>query len=98
MASGEVIGSFALTEPDVGSDAGSVKTTARRDGDHYILNGTKRYITNAPVADVFTLMARTGGPGPSGVTAFLVPARHAGPVARPGRPPRWASAAPGPAT
>lgn len=78
MASGEVIGSFALTEPDVGSDAGSVKTTARREGDHYILNGTKRYITNAPVADVFTLMARTGGPGPSGVTAFLVPADSSG--------------------
>ena len=75
MASGEVIGSFALTEPDVGSDAGSVKTTARREGDSYVLNGTKRYITNAPVADVFTLMARTGGPGPAGVTAFLVP-RH----------------------
>lgn len=73
MATGEVIGSFALTEPDVGSDAGAVKTTARRDGDHYILNGTKRYITNAPVADVFTVMARTGGPGPAGVTAFLVP-------------------------
>ena len=73
MASGEVIGSFALTEPDVGSDAGSVKTTARREGDHYVLNGTKRYITNAPVADVFTLMARTGGPGARGVTAFLVP-------------------------
>lgn len=78
MASGEVIGSFALTEPDVGSDAGSVKTTARREGDRYILNGTKRYITNAPVADVFTLMARTGGPGPSGVTAFLVPADSPG--------------------
>lgn len=78
MASGQVIGSFALTEPDVGSDAGSVKTTARRDGDHYILNGTKRYITNAPVADVFTLMARTGGPGPSGVSAFLVPADSPG--------------------
>ncbi len=75
MASGEVIGSFALTEPDVGSDAGSVKTTARREGESYVLNGTKRYITNAPVADVFTLMARTGGPGPAGVTAFLVP-RH----------------------
>ncbi|CAK7261209.1 MULTISPECIES: acyl-CoA dehydrogenase family protein [unclassified Shinella] len=73
MATGEIIGSFALTEPDVGSDAGAVKTTARRDGDHYILNGTKRYITNAPVADVFTVMARTGGPGPAGVTAFLVP-------------------------
>ncbi len=74
MASGEVIGSFALTEPDVGSDAGAVRTTAVRDGDHYILNGTKRFITNAPVAGVFTLMARTGRPGPSGVTAFLVPA------------------------
>lgn len=73
MATGEVIGSFALTEPDIGSDAGSVKTTAVRDGNDYILKGTKRYITNAPVADVFTVMARTGGPGPSGVTAFLVP-------------------------
>lgn len=78
MASGEVIGSFALTEPDVGSDAASVRTTARRDGDSYVLNGTKRYITNAPVADVFTLMARTGGPGASGVTAFLVPASTPG--------------------
>lgn len=73
MAKGEVIGSFALTEPDVGSDAGSIRTSAVRDGEDYIINGTKRYITNAPVADVFTLMARTGGPGPGGVTAFLVP-------------------------
>lgn len=73
MATGEVIGAFALTEPDVGSDAGSVKTTAVREGDHYVLNGTKRFITNAPVADVFTVMARTGGPGSAGVTAFLVP-------------------------
>jgi acyl-CoA dehydrogenase len=73
MARGAVIGSFALTEPDVGSDAGSIKTRAERDGDRYVINGTKRYITNAPVADVFTLMARTGGPGPSGITAFLVP-------------------------
>ncbi len=73
MATGEVIGSFALTEPDVGSDAAAVQTTARRDGDHYLLNGTKRYITNAPIADVFTLMARTGEAGANGVTAFLVP-------------------------
>jgi len=73
MASGAVIGSFALTEPDVGSDAGSVRTTAVRDGDFYVLNGTKRYITNAPVADVFTVMARTGGPGPGGISAFVVP-------------------------
>jgi acyl-CoA dehydrogenase len=78
MASGQVIGSFALTEPDVGSDAGSVKTTAVLDGDHYVLNGTKRYITNAPIANVFTLMARTGGAGPAGVTAFLVPADSPG--------------------
>jgi acyl-CoA dehydrogenase len=75
MATGEVIGAFALTEPDVGSDAGALRTTARRDGAHYILNGTKRFITNAPHADVFTLMARTGGPGAAGVSAFLVP-RH----------------------
>ena len=78
MATGLVIGSFALTEPDVGSDAASVRTTAVRDDDHYILNGTKRYITNAPVADVFTLMARTGGKGADGVTAFLVPANSPG--------------------
>ena len=73
MARGAVIGSFALTEPDCGSDAGAIATTAVRDGDHYVLNGIKRYITNAPVADVFTLMARTGGPGPGGISAFLVP-------------------------
>ncbi len=57
MATGEVIGSFALTKPDVGSDAGSARTTARRDGEAYVLNGTKRYITNAPVADLLTVMA-----------------------------------------
>lgn len=73
LASGEVIGSFALTEPDVGSDAGSVKTTARRsNGDDYVISGTKRFITNAPIAGVFTLMARTGGDGPAGISAFLV--------------------------
>ncbi len=76
MATGEIVGSFALTEPDVGSDAGSVKCKAVKDGDHYILNGTKRFITNAPKAHVFTLMARTGTPeeGARGVTAFLVDA------------------------
>jgi acyl-CoA dehydrogenase len=62
IASGEVIASFALTEPEAGSDAASLRTTAVRDGDEYILNGTKRFITNAPRAGVFTLMARTGGP------------------------------------
>jgi acyl-CoA dehydrogenase len=74
LASGELIGSFALTEPDAGSDAGSVRTTARLEGDHYIVNGTKRYITNANRAGVFTLMARTGSveDGSRGVTAFLM--------------------------
>ena len=73
IAAGEIITSFALTEPDVGSDSGAVKTRAELDGDAYVLNGTKRYITNADKADLFTVMARTGGPGPKGVTAFLVP-------------------------
>lgn len=73
IASGEIITSFALTEPDVGSDSGAVKTRATLDGDVYVLNGSKRYITNADKADLFTVMARTGGPGPKGVSAFLVP-------------------------
>ncbi len=78
VASGELVMSFALTEPDAGSDAASLKTSAKlvtdADGDHYLLNGTKRFITNAPRAGAFTLMARTGGPGASGVSAFIVPA------------------------
>lgn len=76
LASGELIASFALTEPDAGSDAGSLRTSARRDGDHFVLNGTKRYITNAPRADVFTVFARTKPEtkNSSGVTAFLVEA------------------------
>ena len=73
VASGELIMSFALTEPDAGSDAASLKTRADLDGDHYVLNGTKRYITNAPRAGAFTLMARTGGPGAGGVSSFIVP-------------------------
>lgn len=80
LASGEIIGSFALTEPDVGSDAGSVRTTARRDGDHYVLNGTKRFITNAPLAGLFTVMARTdpNSKGAKGVSAFAVEAGTSG--------------------
>lgn len=74
VASGELIMSFALTEPDAGSDAASLKTRADLDGDHYVLNGTKRYITNAPRAGAFTLMARTGGQGAGGVSSFIVPA------------------------
>jgi acyl-CoA dehydrogenase len=74
LASGELIGSFALTEPGAGSDAGSLTTSARRDGDHYVINGAKRYITNAPEAGVFTLMARTDpqSKDAGGVSAFIV--------------------------
>ncbi|UEM22889.1 acyl-CoA dehydrogenase family protein [Skermanella mucosa] len=76
LASGEIIGSFALTEPGSGSDAASLRTSARRDGDDYLLNGTKRYITNAPEAGLFTVMARTDpqDKGAGGITAFLVEA------------------------
>jgi len=74
IASGEIITSFALTEPEVGSDSGSVKTRAVKDGDTYRLSGTKRYITNSDKAQLFTVMARTGDqPGARGVSAFLVP-------------------------
>jgi acyl-CoA dehydrogenase len=80
LASGEVISSFALTEPEAGSDAGSIRTTAVRDGDCYRLNGTKRYITNADKAGLFTLMARTDpeSQGSRGVSAFLIPAQTPG--------------------
>lgn len=76
LASGELIASFALTEPDAGSDAASLSTRAIRDGDIYILNGTKRYITNAPEAGIFTVMARTNPTikGSAGISAFLVEA------------------------
>jgi acyl-CoA dehydrogenase len=74
IASGDLIASFALTEPEAGSDAAGLKTKATRDGDHYVLNGTKRYITNANKADLFTVMARTNPnePGAKGVSAFIV--------------------------
>lgn len=74
MATGELTGCLALTEPEAGSEASNVQTTARREGDHYVLNGSKRFITNAPVADVFTVIARTedGSKGSKGVSAFLV--------------------------
>jgi acyl-CoA dehydrogenase len=77
IASGEVIASFALTEPETGSDAASIRTTARREGDHYVLQGTKRFITNAPRAGLFTVMARTD-PSKSGVSAFIVEAGSPG--------------------
>ncbi|HWA21407.1 MAG TPA: acyl-CoA dehydrogenase family protein [Caulobacterales bacterium] len=75
IAAGEIITSFALTEPEAGSDAASLRTSARREGDHYVLNGAKRYITNADKADLFTVLARTNPneKGGKGVSAFLVP-------------------------
>jgi acyl-CoA dehydrogenase len=75
IASGEVVTSFALTEPEAGSDSGAVRTRAELAGDHYVLNGSKRYITNAARASLFTVMARTNPDvkGGAGVSAFLVP-------------------------
>ncbi|HVV14606.1 acyl-CoA dehydrogenase family protein [Amycolatopsis sp.] len=73
IATGEVLGCFGLTEPDTGSDAGNLKTRAVRHGEDYVLNGQKMFITNATWADVCLVFARTGEPGPKGVSAFLVP-------------------------
>ncbi|NKJ02611.1 acyl-CoA dehydrogenase family protein [Novosphingobium sp. SG707] len=80
FATGEAIASFGLTEPDAGSDAASLRTIAIREGDHYRINGTKRYITNAPRASVFTLMARTDpdNKGAGGISAFILPANTPG--------------------
>ena len=73
-ASGDWISCFCLTEPEAGSDAASLRTTAVRDGDHYIINGTKRYITNAKVAHTFNVMARTdpNNKGARGISSFIV--------------------------
>lgn len=74
LASGEIISAFALTEPQSGSDAASISTTARREGNEYVINGTKRYITNAPEASLFTVFARTAPKteGVKGISALLV--------------------------
>ena len=74
LATGRMIGCFCLTEPEAGSDAGALRTTARRDGDDYVINGTKRFITNAPLAGLFTVFARTDPDSRDsrGVSAFLV--------------------------
>jgi acyl-CoA dehydrogenase len=74
LASGEYLSAFCLTEPDAGSDAASLKTSAVLDGDDYIINGTKRYITNAPHAGIFSVMARTDPTSKkaSGISAFIV--------------------------
>lgn len=78
LASGEAIGAFALTEPGAGSDAASLRTTARRVDGGYLLNGSKTFITNLGRAGTYIVMARSGGPGGSGVSAFVVEASAPG--------------------
>ncbi|WP_280218968.1 acyl-CoA dehydrogenase family protein [Nocardia neocaledoniensis] len=78
LCAGEQLGCFALTEPGTGSDAANLTTRATRDGADWVIDGTKIFITNGTWADVALVFARTGGPGPRGVTAFLVPTETAG--------------------
>ncbi|MBV0934390.1 acyl-CoA dehydrogenase family protein [Marinobacterium weihaiense] len=78
LASGQLLGSYCLTEPNAGSDAASLKTTARREGDEYILNGSKMFISGAGSTDVLVVMARTGGEGAAGISAFAVDAKSDG--------------------
>ncbi|WP_424185707.1 acyl-CoA dehydrogenase family protein [Actinokineospora sp. G85] len=73
ISSGESLACFGLTEPDTGSDAANLSTRAVREGDDYVITGSKMFITNGTWADVSLVFARTGGPGPKGVSAFLVP-------------------------
>lgn len=75
VAKGEAIAAFALSEPDAGSDVASMKSTARRDGDHYVLDGSKTWISNGGIADFYTVFARTSdAPGARGISAFVVDA------------------------
>jgi alkylation response protein AidB-like acyl-CoA dehydrogenase len=78
LCAGEALGCFALTEPDSGSDAASLATSAVRQGDDWVLSGSKTFITNGTWADVALVFARSGGPGPKGISAFLVPTRSTG--------------------
>ncbi|MGV6807013.1 MAG: acyl-CoA dehydrogenase family protein [bacterium] len=76
MTSGQKLGSYCLTEPNAGSDAGSLRTSAKRDGDHYVINGSKMFISGAGATDMLIVMTRTGDAdsGPKGITAFAIPA------------------------
>lgn len=78
LASGESLGCFGLTEPGTGSDAGNLETRAERDADGWRITGSKTFITNGTWAGVALIFARTGGPGPKGITCFLVPTDSAG--------------------
>ena len=72
MTTMQLIGSYCLTEPGSGSDAAALRTTARLDGDHYVLNGSKAFISGAGTSDVYVCMVRTGSDGPKGVSALVV--------------------------
>ncbi len=72
LCSMDVLGSYCLTEPNAGSDAAALGTRAVREGDHYVLTGTKQFISGAGASGLYIVMARTGGPGPAGVSAFIV--------------------------
>ena len=74
LVAGSKLASYCLTEPGAGSDAASLRTTAVRDGDDYVVNGSKVFISGAGATDVLVVMLRTGGPGPKGISALLVPA------------------------
>ena len=78
MIGGEQLGAFSLSEADAGSDVAAIRAVARRDGDDYVLNGAKAWVTHAGVADYYLIMARTGEPGPRGISAFYVPSATAG--------------------
>src|SRR5580658_5623959 len=69
----ELLASYCLTEPGAGSDAAALRTRAVRDGDHYVLKGQKQFISGAGAGDLYVVMARTGGEGPSGISTLVVP-------------------------
>ncbi|WP_062215875.1 acyl-CoA dehydrogenase family protein [Streptomyces sp. NBRC 109706] len=83
MLEGELLGGYCLSEPTAGSDAASLRTRAVRDGDDWVITGTKAWITHGGIADFYTVLARTGEDGPKGITAFLVPGDAPGLTAAP---------------
>ena len=74
LARGDKLASYCLTEPEAGSDAAALRTSARRDGDHYVIDGSKAFISGAGATDALVVLARTGGAGAAGISALLVPA------------------------
>ena len=82
LSSGQKLASYCLTEPGSGSDAASLRTTAKEDGDYFILNGSKAFISGSGATDCLVLMARTGDEGAKGISCFLIPADSTGIVAK----------------